>query len=327
MLKKLVLLTVSVLSIISLPAQAWSKDEITMLVVPCETVPIQIAQDISRRYPVLLVSYQMERNKLKINAWNGDGWVYVPVEDYTNGTFFANRPRHTVLVENERFSAPAVLAPNSTWCGSANRLSSTDPRVMLHLLGLSFDFPFRHWNQLAQRYGYTLEEINPTLNNVHWWNLRTDTLLENRATRDFSDDLNYWHYLAIIPAPAIEPILMEEEAPVAAPAAPKKAESGATAVDITAKPPEAPAAEPAPAIEPVAVEEEVPVPAAEPAKPIAQEPVAEPAPVVVPETMPEAAPMAEPTVAIEADPFSAEEIPAAEIVVPQEPKKPWWKIF
>ena len=30
-------------------------------------------------------------------------------------------------------------------------------------------------------------------------------------------------------------------------------------------------------------------------------------------------------VMIEADPFSAEEIPAAEIVIPPAPKKPWWE--
>jgi len=31
--------------------------------------------------------------------------------------------------------------------------------------------------------------------------------------------------------------------------------------------------------------------------------------------------------AVAANPFSTNEIPAAEIVVPQEPKKSWWKLF
>ena len=286
-----------------------------MLVVPREVIPLQIAQDISRRYPVILVSYQTESGALKLNAWNGEGWVFVPVEDYTSGTFFANRPNHAVVVERERFSAPDVLIPNSTWCESANRLSSTNPRVMLHLLGLAFNFPFSHWNQLAQRYGYTLEEINPTLNNIHWWNLRTTTLLEKQVPRDFSADLQYWNNLATIPAPVIEPVPMEEEAPAAEPVTPETKESGATAVDITAKAPEAPAAEPAPTIESVTEKQEPPVPAAEPA------------PVLAPETMVDTATTTEPAAALEADPFSTEEIPAAEIVMPQEPKKPWWKLF
>jgi hypothetical protein len=36
-------------------------------------------------------------------------------------------------------------------------------------------------------------------------------------------------------------------------------------------------------------------------------------------------PPSEPPVMMEADPFSTEEIPAAEIVIPPAPKKPWWK--
>lgn len=301
MFKKLILLTVAVLSILSLPAQAWRNDEITMLVVPREVIPVQIAQDISRRYPVMLVSYQTVRGDLKIHAWNGDSWVGVSVEDYTNGTFFAVRPKHAIIVEDQKMPAPAILVPSSIWCKSANRLTSTDPRVMLHLLGLYFDFPFRHWMQFAKRYGYRLEEINPTLKNVHWWDLRGDVLVKKRARRNFSVDLDQWYYLETIPAPIIKPVAMEnKEVPVA----PESTNSGATAVDITAKAPEASAAEPAPAVEP----EESATPDA---------PAMNPAP--IPE--PAMEPQAEAPAAVEANPFTEEEIPAAKVVVPQEHKK------
>lgn len=284
MFKKLALLTVAVLSILSFPAQAWRNDEITMLVVPREVLPVQITQDISRRYPVMIVSYQLQRGVLKLHAWNGDNWVGVSVEDYTNGTFFAIRPKHAIIVEDAKFHAPEVLVPSSTWCESANRLTSTDPRAMIHLLGVYFDFPFRHWDQFAKRYGYSIEQINPTLKNVHWWNLRGDILLEKRAQRDFTVDLNKWYYLETLPAPAVEsPVAMEGEVPLApaTPAVPVKAES-ATAVDITAKAPAVPAVEPA------------------------------------------AAPQTGTPAAIQpADPFAAGEIPAAEVVVPQESKKHW----
>ncbi|MDD3275677.1 MAG: hypothetical protein PHP93_01360, partial [Kiritimatiellales bacterium] len=217
--------------------------------------------------------------------------------------------------------------------GSANRLTSTDPRVMLHLLGLSFDFPFRHWDQLANRYGYALEEINPTLENVYWWNLQGDVLMEKRARRDFSADLNNWRYLETIPAPVIEPVMIEEPAPEAATAAP-----GATDVDITARP-ASEKAEPIPAVESAPVEPAaapMPAPIAEsapdapvvetPAPPVAIEETVESVPAVDIAAEPEV-PAVAPTETIVADPFSADEIPAAEIVVPAEPKKSWWKIF
>ena len=354
MLKKLVLLTVIALSTLSLPAQAfWRNDDITMLVMPREVIPLQIAQDISQRYPVLIVSYQLTQGELKIHAWNGDSWVAVPVEDYASGTFFANRPKRAIVVENEHLRAPVAVIPNSTWCESATRIASTDPRTLLHLLGLSFDFPFRSWDQFAERYGFSLEQINPTLKNVHWWNLRGDVLVEKRAQRNFSIDLDKWHYLEPLPPPVIVPVVMETEAPVAAPAAPKKLEAGATAVDITAKAPEArvektPASKPAPVVapvkasEPVKAAEPTPAPvtkpataaqAVEPLPSLKPEAVIVPAPLVemepVVEAVPatESAPAAKPAAAVEADPFSTNEVPAAEIIVPQEPKKSWWKLF
>lgn len=301
MFKKLALLTVAVLSALSLPAQIFQPDDITMLVMPREVIPLQIAQDIALRYPVLIVSYQVTQGALKLHAWNGDSWVAVPVADYTSGTFFANRPKHAILVENDRLRAPDVLVPSSVWCESASRLTSTDPRTLLHLLGLHFDFPFRHWSQLAKRYGYSIEQINPTLHNVHWWDMRGDVLLAKREKRNFSIDQDKWFLLATLPAPIVAPVVMETETPVTVPAVPETTKPGATDVNITAKAPEtqvekAPAVAPAPA-----------------------------APVVETEKVIEATPAPEPAPMVDTDPFSADEIPAAEIVVPQEPKKHWWK--
>jgi len=355
MFKKPVLFAIAILSAFTLSAQAaWRNNDITMLVMPREAVPLQIAQDISRRYPVLIVSYQITRSGLKLYAWNGDSWVFVPVEDYTSGTFFANRPKHAIVVENERLQAPAVLTPNSVWCESASRLTSTDTRVLLHLLGLHFDFPFRYWKQFSERSGYPIEQINPTLHNVHWWSLRTDVLIEKRSKRDFSIDLDKWKNLPLLPPPVIVPVKMgTEPAPepaVVKPAVPKKTEAGAAAVDITVKAPETPVKQapvvptnsvdikPAPAPELIVVPPPTEAPA--PVVNVEKVPVAEPAPapliesapiihtaltngpaLPVPATEPEITPAA----AVEFDPFSADEIPAAEIVIPPEAKKPWWK--
>jgi hypothetical protein len=353
MLRQLALAIVLVLSVFLLPAQAVQTDYITMLVVPRDVIPIQIGQDISRRYPVLLVSYQLTRGRLKLHAWNGDSWVAVPVEDYTNGTFFATRPKRAILVESEQVRAPDLLIPSSIWCENASRLTSADPRVMLHLLGLYFDFSFSNWEQLAKRYGYSIDQINPTLKNVHWWNFYSATQSGANAQRDFSADLTKWLDIKPLPPPPIAPAAEAEKLPVVKPATPKPITSGVTAVEIPVK---VPVAIPAPVIEPTlkSPAKVVPAPVVEPApktpipvpapvlepapkSPFAELPAGEtPAPVVEAETV-LAAPVPEPVVtnapgmrpapAIEADPFSTEEIPAAEIIIPQAPKKPWWKLF
>jgi hypothetical protein len=346
MLRQLALATVLVLSVFLLPAQAGQKDYITMLVVPRDVIPIQVGQDISRRYPVLLVSYQLTRGNLKLHAWNGDSWVAVPVEDYTNGTFFATRPKRAILVESEQVRAPDVLIPNSIWCENASRLTSTDPRVMLHLLGLYFDFSFSNWEHLAKRYGYSIEQINPTLKNVHWWNFYSATQPRTNAQRDFSADLAKWRDIKPLPLTPIVPAAEAKPIPVIKPAAPKPITPSVTAVEIPVK---APVAIPAPIVDPAPKDpvKIAPAPAIEPTPktPIpAPAPIFEPtpaAPVIEPPAEKAPAPFIDvektpvpaipitnaPAPMIEPDPFSIEEIPAAEIIVPQAPKKPWWKLF
>ena len=340
MFKKLVLFTVVALSALSLAVQAGNASDITLLVMPQEEIPLQIAQDISRRYPVLLVSYKLVRGELKLHAWNDETWVSVSAQDYANGTFFANRPKSAIIVEHEKFHAPAVLTPNSIWCESANLLSSTDPRVMLHLLGLHFDFPFSYWNQFAKRYNYSLEEINPAMNNVHWWNLRGDLFVGKLGRRDLLIDLDKWHDLETLPPPPIKPVVTEQPQSVPEVEIPASESVKVIKVNAPAKTPDVrPALEkapaPAPSVKPVAdikplpplkpVTIVEPISTTEPAPaPLIEKPAA---PSVETEKTMEATPVVSPDTAVEVDPFSTEEIPAAEIVVPQEPKKPGWKIF
>jgi hypothetical protein len=319
--KKTILLIIAMVSALSLSAKGFGNDKITMLVIPRETLPLQIGQDISRRYPVLLVSYQMVRGSLKIDAWDGDNWVYVPVEDYTSGTFFTNCPKVAVVVENEKVRAPDVLTPDSRWCESAYRLTSTDPRVMLHLLGVHFDFPFGHWDQMAKRYGYELEEINPALENVHWWDLRGDVYMKKMARRDFYADMNRWQPLETVPIPANE----TGSAIAGTPKTTTKPE--ATAVDITVKaakepPAPAPAAKPAPQTKPAPVIEKAPE--APPVELSVKETVT--AVETVTATTNNITAATEETVTNE-DPFEADDVPAAEIVVPVEQRNTGRKLF
>ena len=94
MFRKSLLSTLALFSILCLNVQAEWRGSITMLAVPRDMQAIQIAQDISRRYGVLLVCYQQVSEQVVIHAWNGAAWIPVSTEDYANGTFFARRPGH-----------------------------------------------------------------------------------------------------------------------------------------------------------------------------------------------------------------------------------------
>lgn len=211
MLKKIVLL--SVLFISTLQAnelEEWRKN-ITLLAVPRDPQVLQIAQDIARRYPTLLVCYQQNAENLAIHAWNGEKWVGVAKDDYTHGTFFTHRPKHAVIIEPEGVSAPEAIIPDGSWCSSGNRITSTDPRVVLHLLGRYFDFPYRYWVQFARRYEYTVEEINPALLNIYWFHWQADEIFPKRNARNFEADMEHWFFIDIDQPEPVEPVDLEKE--------------------------------------------------------------------------------------------------------------------
>ena len=257
-----------------------------MLVVPREPLAVQVAQDISRRYPVLLVCYQVTPAEPVLHAWNGKSWVPVTTADYVNGTFFTHRPRHAVIVEPEGSPAPEILIPDGTWCESGNRLTSTNTRVMIHLLGRYFDFPYRYWVQFSKRYNYTLEETNPALINVPWVHYRGDKIVPAFKKRDSDLDMDKWFFLDITPPEPIEPVVIEAE-PEALPPAEIPAEE--LIEEPAEEPVELPAEEPAATVEEIVVE------------------LTETVPNVVIEEV--TAP------AVEVSPFSTNDIPAAELIV------------
>jgi len=310
MLKRSLLPVLVLLSTFAFQAQA--KKEITMLVVPHDAKAVQIAQDISRRYPVLLVSYQRMDDLLKLHAWNGEGWIEISAEDYVNGAFFENPPGHVVIVESANAPAPEILVPDGTWCDSGNRLVSTEPHVMIHLLGTYFDFPYLTWKQFSRRYNEPMALINPALINMYWWNTYGEDLWDKRDALDAEADLDKWLFLDITPPPPVEPVVIEEEPVVIPPA-------------------EIPAALPIePMIEEVAVDEPVLVerpktviienPAVEKVEPITEavedvKPATEN--ISTPEETVEGIINAlEPAAGTVVDPFSSKEIPAAKVILP-----------
>jgi hypothetical protein len=305
MIKKTVLTALVLLGAINLYAQEeeiipWRQD-ITMLVVPREPQAIQVAQDLSRRYPVMIVCYQLAPTGPVLHAWNGKSWVGISTNDYTNGTFFTQRPRHAVIVEQQGLAAPEILIPNGTWCDSGNRLTSSEPRVMIHLLGRYFDFPYRYWMQFSKRYNYALEEINPALINVLWWHYRGDKVIPAFKSRDFDRDMDKWLDLEITPPAPIEPVLIEAE-PEALPPAETPA-SELPSVEIV----DTPVAMPTEVVEVVVAEPAVEVEAVQA--------VAAPAETVekteaeIIEEIEDVAPVAE------INPFSTNDIPAAELII------------
>ena len=214
MLKKL-LMTLVVLGC-ALTGQArpstkipWRKN-ITMIVVPRQAQAVRVVLDMTRYNPILPVCYQKTPAGLVLYAWNGSEWVGVSPEDYVNGSFFSIPPQFAVLVEPEDDPAPDALVPDGTWCRRGARLTSTDLRVMTHLLGLNFDLPNRYWAQLSNRYQIPYAQLNPSLKNLPWTQRRG--VEKNRTL--FEQDMTHWESLDITPPAPIEPVELIAPEPI-----------------------------------------------------------------------------------------------------------------
>ncbi len=341
-------------------ARAWWGDQpdITMLVVPAEKTAVRIAQDMASMRPVLIVTYRQSGDDLRINAWNGKSWVGVKPEDYVNGAFFATAPDHVIIIEAQGSPAPQTMIPAGSWCSRGNRLTSTEPRVLLHLLGRYFDLSYQNWKDLTWRYQLPLEEINPGLVNIPWWHFRANEIYQARMKRNLAADLEQWLFLDITPPDPVEP------ADMSGPLGDQPRQTAETenqAQDGGGDGPAAKEAEAAPSTnETVSAEtagdsspaetdpdDSLPAPAGladrhgitdDDTAPPAEQPSAED---VNPSSAGDTAglqptksaadsdPAAEPpAVEPEADPFSGTDIPPAEVLEPvPDKKRPWWKLF
>jgi hypothetical protein len=167
------------------------KEELTLLVVPREEVPVRLGVDIASHYPVLLVSYKVLNGQLSLHGWTGKQWVNITPRDYTEGNFFKKGPNSALIVEKEGTPIPDALIPSVDWCSDVAKVTTTQLRPLIHLSGQYFDFKYKEWNWFSKRYSLELGAINPEGLNMAWYHKRLDEHIKSGKPVG-SDDLQYW---------------------------------------------------------------------------------------------------------------------------------------
>lgn len=168
------------------------KDEVTLMVVPREEGMVQVGMDIANRYPSLLVSYQLAANgAVSLHGWTGTQWVNVTLDDFAAGNFFKNGPDSALIIEKENIPVPDRLIPSADWCMNVSKITTTQTRPVLHLVGQYYDFNFKDWQWFATRYTMNMDAINPEGLNVSWYHKRMEDHLKAHDSQGASD-LQYW---------------------------------------------------------------------------------------------------------------------------------------
>ncbi len=190
------------------------RDEVTLVLIPREDASVRIGMDIANQFPSLLISYKIGAGGVaSFHGWTGTEWVNVTEESFRNGGFFpqGKGPGSALIIEKQGAAFPSKLIPPESWCPAVYKITTTETRPLLHLLGRYYDFKFKEWEAFAEAYRQPLDSINPEGLNVSWYHRRLkDQKRSSNAVG--AADLQYW--IAVRhPMPIIEPPVEEEKAP------------------------------------------------------------------------------------------------------------------
>ena len=138
-------------------------------------------------------------------------------EAFRAGEFFRQGPASALVIEPEGRPVPAELIPPAAWCFDASKITTTEMRPLLHLVGQYYDFRYKDWQWFAKRYNMALDDTNPDGLNVAWYHRSMSDHMKKRTGLGVSD-LRYWvsirrpsAFPEPMPAAAAETPMAEEE--------------------------------------------------------------------------------------------------------------------
>jgi len=187
-------------------SNAARKDEVTLVMVPREDAAAQqLGLDIAGKYPTLLINYKLGADgSASLHGWTGEKWVNITPADFAAGKFFKNPPDSALLVEKETAPLSGKLIPPEAWCAGVSKITTTQLRPLIHLVGQYYDFGAKDWKWFATRYKMDMDAINPEGLNMAWYNKRMAEHLKSSAPQDASNDLRYW--VSIRQPAGVEPL-------------------------------------------------------------------------------------------------------------------------
>lgn len=209
--KSIIWLVAALVACSAVFSNAARKDEVTLVMVPREDAMIRLGMDIANKYPTLLISYKLGANRaVSLHGWTGSEWVNVGLDDFQAGKFFKKGPDTALVVEKAGIAVPGKMLPSPDWCDSAAKITTTEERPLLHLVGQYYDFSFKEWKWFAKRYNMDMDAINPEGLNVAWYQKRGGEYLKSHEHQGESD-LQYW--VSIYRKVEIQPVVSEPVVP------------------------------------------------------------------------------------------------------------------
>ncbi len=160
-MKKLMVLLAALVAgvtLLSTPVRAADGDAV-LLVAPARYTVMQVAFDLARRYPTVLVSYQSADPNPRLHVWNGYEWMPLQPDDYRSGAFLQTFPSRTLLLGDDSL-LPASLRDVSAWCPETKQFPDLETPALVNAIGQYIPFTPSDWRWFAGRYNLTLADTS-----------------------------------------------------------------------------------------------------------------------------------------------------------------------
>ena len=141
----------------ALPATA--QEDAVLLVAPARFEVMQVAFDVARRYPTVLVSYQGSPETPTLHVWNGYEWMALALADYQSGAFLQSYPGRTIFLGGDDL-LPAGLRGIDSWCTRTTQVPMLERTALVNAIGSYLPFTPADWRWFAGRYNLTLTNAN-----------------------------------------------------------------------------------------------------------------------------------------------------------------------
>ena len=175
---------IPLLAALALSAGPARAAEWTLLVAPARHSVLQVAFDVARTRPTVLVSYQGDASEPEpaLHAWNGEEWIGISRRDLAEVRFMQVIPIRVVLLGDETVLPPAV-AEATAWCARIVTIPELDTPSLINAFGTLFAFSRDEWQWFASRYKLDVADRNEPLRSGTWY--ERPTPLPRRARLPF----------------------------------------------------------------------------------------------------------------------------------------------
>jgi hypothetical protein len=146
-------------SLLGFPLRAAADGDALLLVAPARYSVMQVAFDVARRYPTVLVSYQQPDPNPRLHVWNGYEWLPLSTEDYRSGAFLQSYPSRTFFLGGDDL-LPQSLKDIGAWCQTTRQMPDLETPVLINAIGQGIPFTPADWRWFAGRYNLTLTDTS-----------------------------------------------------------------------------------------------------------------------------------------------------------------------